>query len=116
MGRLAVLALLVTAVSGFVPGARPLRTAPRAASRSTRTVRMAMVRIVFTIKPNGVVQEEVQGLNDEQHSRSGAVVIREEWFEAAPNRCFPEAWGQLPPGLGPAPRGWKSSWRTLFMP
>ena len=59
MGRLAVLALLVTAVSGFVPGARPLRTAPRAASRSTRTVRMAMVRIVFTIKPNGVVQEEV---------------------------------------------------------
>jgi len=41
--------------------------------------------------------EEVQGLNDEQHSRSGA-------------------WGQLPPGLGPAPRGWKSSWRTLFMP
>ena len=62
MGRLAVLALLVTAVSGFVPGARPLRTAPRAASRSTRTVRMAMVRIVFTIKPNGVVQEEVQGL------------------------------------------------------
>ena len=62
MGRLALLALLVAVVSGFVPGARPLRAAPRAASRSARTVRMAMVRIVFTIKPNGVVQEEVQGL------------------------------------------------------
>ena len=59
--------------------------------------------------------EEVRGLGDVHHSRGGAVVIREEWFEAAPNQCFPEAWGQLPPGLGPAPRGWKSSWRTLFM-
>ena len=93
--RLAVLAVIAAAAQGFAPGAPPRRATSmhRAASRAQRTIRMGQVRIVFRIKPNGIIEEEVQGLKgpacykvtDSLNKALGAQVVQtsrtEEYYE-----------------------------------